>query len=373
MIIETDIKLDFKDVLIRPKRSILKSRSEVNLDRTFTFKHVKDFQWEGIPIMVSNMDTTGTFDMAIEVSKYKIFTCIHKHYTIDEWKQFKLTMDKLTREKNQVNNFLDEWKQFKPIRNDNIYNYISVSCGSKSEDIQKLQHIINEVPDIKFICLDVANGYSEQFVDVVKQVRQLYPDKVIIAGSVVTREMTEELLLNGADIIKVGIGSGSVCTTRKKTGVGYPQLSAIIECADAAHGLSGHIISDGGCTCPGDISKAFAAGSDFVMSGGMFAGHKESGGTIIIKDQKEYIEFYGMSSSTAMDKYSGGVANYRTSEGKRVLLEYKGEVKDTILDILGGLRSTCTYVGAPLLKNLSKCTTFIRVTQQLNEIYGSEK
>lgn len=349
MIIENDVKLDFKDVLIRPKRSILKSRSEVNLHRSFKFKHNPNYNWNGVPIMVSNMDTTGTFEMVQEVSKSNIFTCVHKHYSVEDWKKFR-------------DSIVDY----------SIYNYFSVSCGIKDDDILKLHEIMIELPKINFICLDVANGYSQNFVSIVKQIREIYPDKVIIAGAVVTREMTEELLLNGADIIRVGIGSGSVCTTRKKTGVGYPQLSAIIECADAAHGLNGHIISDGGCTCAGDFGKAFGAGSDFVMSGGMFAGHKESGGNIVKKNDEEFIEFYGMSSSTAMDKYSGGVAKYRTSEGKKVLLKYKGPVENTILDILGGLRSTCTYVGAPKLKDISKCTTFIRVTQQLNEIYGKE-
>tara|TARA_B100001094_G_C18144597_1_gene779906 strand:+ start:74 stop:1120 length:1047 start_codon:yes stop_codon:yes gene_type:complete len=348
MIIENDIKLDFKDVLIRPKRSVLKSRSDVNLNREFIFKHNPNYQWKGVPIMVSNMDTTGTFQMVKEISQHNIFTCIHKHYSVDQWKGFRDS-----------------------IENDYIYNLFSVTCGIRDEDILKLHEIMIELPKINFISLDVANGYSENFVNIVKQIRKVYPDKVIIAGAVVTREMTEELLLNGADIIRVGIGSGSVCTTRKKTGVGYPQLSAIIECADAAHGLNGHIISDGGCTCAGDFGKAFGAGSDFVMSGGMFAGHKESGGKVIKKNNEELIEFYGMSSSTAMEKYSGGVANYRTSEGKKVLLKYKGPVQNTVFDILGGLRSTCTYVGAPKLKDISKCTTFIRVTQQLNEIYGS--
>ena len=350
MIIETDVKLDFKDVLIRPKRSTLKSRSEVDLNISYRFKHGRDYHWNGIPIMISNMDTTGTFEMAKEVSQYRVFTCIHKHYSMDDWTGFR---DSLVDEK--------------------IYDYFSVTCGIRDEDILKLHEIMVELPKINFICLDVANGYSEAFVNVVKKVRELYPSKIIMAGSVVTREMTEELLLNGADIIKVGIGSGSVCTTRKKTGVGYPQLSAIIECADAAHGLNGHIISDGGCTCPGDFGKAFGAGADFVMGGGMFSGHKECCGKIIKKNDEKYMEFYGMSSTTAMEKYSGGVANYRTSEGKKVLIKYKGEVKNTILDILGGLRSTCTYVGAPQLKHISKCTTFIRVTQQLNEIYGSDK
>lgn len=354
MIIENDIKLDFKDVLIKPKRSNLTSRSEVNLKREFKFKHVNNYVWEGIPIMISNMDTTGTFEMAIEASKHNLITCIHKYYELEDWLKFI----------NDISIFEN---------NIDIFNHIAISSGSKETDLNKINEIIKNIPDIKFICLDVANGYTEVFVNFVSKVRELYPNKVIIAGTVVTREMTEELLLKGADIVKVGIGPGSVCTTRKKTGVGMPQLSAIIECADAAHGLKGHILADGGCTCPGDFGKAFGGGADFIMSGGMFAGHYESGGNLIEENGKQYKEFYGMSSSTAMNKHSGGVANYRTSEGKRVLLPYKGQVKNTIQDILGGLRSTCTYVGASNLKYLSKCTTFIRVTQQLNEIYGKEK
>jgi GMP reductase len=351
MIIENEIKLDFKDVLIKPKRSNLNSRSEVELLREFKFKHVNDYIWKGIPIMISNMDTTGTFEMAIEGSKFNIMTCIHKYYTLVEWQSF---IQSITVFEN----------------NDNIFNHIAISSGSKESDLTRLNEILTNIPQLKFICLDVANGYTESFVEFVSRVRELYPDKVIIAGTVVTREMTEELLIKGADIIKVGIGPGSVCTTRKKTGVGYPQLSAIIECADAAHGLNGHILADGGCTCAGDFGKAFGGGADFIMSGGMFAGHLESGGTLVEEDGKQFKEFYGMSSSTAMNIHSGGVANYRTSEGKRVLLPYKGKVKNTIQDILGGLRSTCTYVGASKLKYLSKCTTFIRVSQQLNEIYG---
>lgn len=352
MILENEIKLDFKDVLIRPKRSNLTSRSEVNVEREFVFKHSLH-KWKGVPIMVANMDTTGTFEMASEVHKHKLFTCIHKYYTLEEWLSFK----------NAVSLAEDA--------DETIFNYIAVSSGSKEEDLEKLKYILKEIPQINFICLDVANGYTEHFVSFVTRVRLLYPGKVIIAGSVVTREMTEELLLKGADIIKVGIGPGSVCTTRKKTGVGYPQLSAIIECADAAHGLNGHILCDGGCAVPGDFGKAFGAGSDFIMSGGMFSGHEESGGDLVEKDGKPYKEFYGMSSSTAMEKHSGGVAKYRTSEGKKVLIPYKGPVENTILDILGGIRSTCTYVGANQLKHLSKRTTFIRVTQQLNEVYGS--
>ena len=219
---------------------------------------------------------------------------------------------------------------------------------------------------MQFICIDVANGYSEHFGTFVSRVRDKYPNHTIIAGNVVTADMTQELILRGADIVKVGIGPGSVCTTRIQTGVGYPQLSAVIECADAAHGLGGHIISDGGCTCPGDVAKAFGAGADFVMLGGMLAGHDEGGGTV---DETGYVTFYGMSSDTAMNKHNGGVADYRSSEGRTVRVPYKGKVSKTVLDILGGIRSTCTYVGAENLKNLSKCTTFVRVTQQFNGVF----
>ncbi len=347
MLIDNEIKLDFKDVLIRPKRSNLSSRSEVNLIREFKFKH-SSYIWSGIPLTVANMDCTGTYEMAKEVSKYKILTCIHKYYTLQEWIVFK-----------QSN-----------LDNPDIYNYIGVSTGSKEEDYQKLQSILKEIPEIKFICCDVANGYTEHFVSFVMRVRLSYPDKVIIAGSIATREMAEELILKGADIVKVGIGPGSVCTTRKKTGVGYPQLSALIETADAAHGLNAHILCDGGCSCAGDIAKAIGAGSDFVMCGSLFSGHIESGGTLVEEDGKKYKEFYGMSSETAMKKHVGEVATYRTSEGKRVLVPFKGPVSHTIQDLLGGLRSSCTYVGADCLKHLCKRTTFIRVTQQLNETLG---
>ena len=351
MHIETDIKLDFKDVLIRPKRSTLQSRNQVMLERTFRFKHVQNYEWTGIPIMSANMDTTGTFEMALSFCTFKMFVCLHKYYTLDDWDNF-------------FNSILDSTiKQ-------NICNYISVTSGIGKQDLKKLDEILTKYPTIKFISLDVANGYTETFVNVVQTIRSTYPDKVIIAGTVVTREMTEELLIKGADIVRIGIGGGSVCTTRKKTGVGYPQLSAVMECADAARGLNGLIISDGGCTCPGDFGKAFGGGADFIMCGGIFSGHDESGGNLIYENGTTYKEFYGMSSDTAMNRHSGGVSNYRTSEGKRVLIEYKGPVKNTIQDILGGIRSTCTYVGAETLKELSKRTTFIRVTQQLNEVYG---
>lgn len=347
MRIEYDIKLGFKDVMFRPKRSTLSSRSQVKLERSYRWKHV-DFEWTGIPIMAANMDTVGTFEMAIAMYNKKLFTAIHKHYSLEQWQDF-------------------IWKAPKGIE-----NHIAVSTGTGSQDFENITRILEAFPQLKFICIDVANGYSEHFVAFVKQTRKKFHEKVIIAGNVVTGEMVEELLLAGADIIKVGIGPGSVCTTRVKTGVGYPQLSAIIECADAAHGLGGHIISDGGCTTPGDVAKAFGAGADFVMLGGMLAGHDESGGELFDKDGKKFKLFYGMSSSTAMDKHVGGMADYRASEGKTVEVPYRGKVEDTLLDILGGIRSTCTYVGASKLKELSKRTTFIRVSEQENQVYTDQ-
>lgn len=347
MRIEYDIKLGFKDVMFRPKRSTLNSRSQVKLERTFKLLHNKS-DWTGVPVMAANMDTVGTFEMALALQKQKMFTAIHKHYTIAEWTDFLLKAPA------------------------EIENYIAVSTGTSVSDYENLCQIFNLHPQLRFICIDVANGYSEHFVAFVKQVRKKFTDKVVIAGNVVTGEMVEELLLAGADIIKVGIGPGSVCTTRIKTGVGYPQLSAIIECADAAHGLGGQIISDGGCSTPGDVAKAFGAGADFVMLGGMLAGHNESGGEIIEKNGEKVKLFYGMSSSTAMEKHSGGVAEYRASEGKTVVVPYRGDVDETVLDILGGIRSTCTYVGASQLKELTKRTTFIRVAEQENQVYSGK-
>lgn len=346
MRIEYEIKLGFKDVMIRPKRSTLKSRSQVSLERNFTFVNSQK-KWSGVPIIAANMDTVGTFEMAEALAKEKIITAVHKHYTPEEWSAF-------------LNN-----------QPDSIYEYIALSTGTGKADEEKIKQIMEEHPQIEFLCIDVANGYSEHFVDFVKRARAQFPTKTIIAGNVVTGEMVEELILAGADVIKVGIGPGSVCTTRIKTGVGYPQLSAIIECADAAHGLRGHIISDGGCKIPGDVAKAFGGGADFVMLGGMFAGHDESGGDIVEEHGKKFRLFYGMSSQTAMDKHAGGVAEYRASEGKTVKVPYKGPVAETVKDILGGVRSTCTYVGASELRELSKRTTFIRVAEQHNEVFGN--
>ncbi|XP_050543997.1 GMP reductase 1-like [Daktulosphaira vitifoliae] len=344
--IVNEIKLDFKDVLLRPKRSTLKTRAEVDLFRHITFRNSKR-SYRGIPLMASNMDTVGTFEMAAVLGKHGVFSTVHKYYEVEEWEDFA---------KKHVE----------------ILPHVAVSCGISDADFEKLEKILAAVPDLTFICLDVANGYTQQFVDIVRKTRNAYPKHTIIAGNVVTGEMVEELILSGADIIKVGIGPGSVCTTRVKTGVGYPQLSAVIECADAAHGLQGHIISDGGCVCPGDVAKAFGAGADFVMLGGMLAGHDESGGELTIKpDGTKSKLFYGMSSMTAMKKHAGGKAEYRAAEGKAVEVPYRGEVNNTILDILGGLRSACTYTGAHKLKELPRRATFIRCTQQVNSVYAN--
>ncbi len=345
MRIESDIKLGFKDVMLRPKRSTLSSRATVSVERKFKMLH-SGTSWQGIPIMAANMDTVGTFEMAKALASEQLFTAIHKHYSPVEWEIFMQSAG------------------------NSIKENIAISTGTSTTEAEKLDLILKENTSLRFICIDVANGYSEKFVDFVKSTRSKYADKVIIAGNVVTGEMVEELLLAGADIIKVGIGPGSVCTTRVKTGVGYPQLSAIIECADAAHGLGGQIISDGGCKVPGDVVKAFGGGADFVMLGGMLAGHEESGGELIEKNGIKYKQFYGMSSETAMNKYAGGVADYRASEGKTTELPFRGNVADTLQDILGGLRSACTYVGAKSLKELSKRTTFIRVAEQHNEWFA---
>jgi GMP reductase len=288
------------------------------------------------------MDHVGTIDMAHQLHEHMMLTCLHKYHTPEQYQ--------------------NNWKDLK--------YHAAVSMGISDKEYNKIKPVLRHL-DVRWICIDVANGYSERFSEFVQTVRRDFPFKIIIAGNVVTGEMTEELILRGADIVKVGIGSGSVCTTRIQTGVGYPQLSAVIECSDAAHGVGGHIMADGGCTCPGDVAKAFAAGADFVMLGGMFAGHDECSGEIVGNEAGRWKQFYGMSSDTAMNKYSGGVAKYRSSEGKTVNVEYRGPVSETVHGILGGLRSACTYIGARSIKQMPKCATFVRVNQQSNEIFGA--
>tara|TARA_B100000161_G_scaffold252684_1_gene212626 strand:- start:692 stop:1738 length:1047 start_codon:yes stop_codon:yes gene_type:complete len=342
MRIERDLKLTFDDVLIRPKRSTLISRSDVNLVREFTFRHTEE-TWDGVPIVAANMDTTGLFSIAEVLQGHKMLTCTQKFYSTQE--------------------FADAWE------NGVNSEFIAVTCGSTDESFELLKRKMATNKGLKMICIDVANGYREVFLNFVRKVRGEFSEKIIIAGNVATREMTEALILAGADIVKVGIGPGSVCTTRKVAGVGYPQLSAISECADAAHGLSGHVMSDGGCSSPGDVAKAFAAGADFVMLGGMLAGHDESGGELIEDGGDSYKSFYGMSSAKAMETHYGGIADHRAPEGKEVRVPYRGPLEVTVQSILGGLRSACSYVGARRIKDLPKCTTFIRVSMTTNEVF----
>ena len=318
-----DTKLDFNDVLIAPKRSQLTSRKDAELSRHFTFKH-SSHQWTGVPIVAANMDHTGTIQMFHALSEHKMLTALCKFIDYPE----------------------------------NDWQYLMKTVG--------IDERISMDTEPMWICIDVANGYTERFIDYVYKVRTLHIDSIVVAGNVCTPEATEQILLAGADIVKLGIGPGSVCTTRQMTGVGYPQLSCIIECADAAHGLGGHVMSDGGCVTPADIAKAFGAGADFVMLGGMLAGHDECAGEV----ENETMTFYGMSSDEAQIKYYGEKRTHRASEGKKVQVTHKGPVKDTIQDILGGLRSACTYAGAKNIKALPKCTTFVKVNRQLNEVFS---
>jgi GMP reductase len=341
MRVENEIKLDYSDVLICPKRSESPSRKNVNLSKKFTFLN-SGAHWEGVPIVAANMSTVGTFAMSKAISKFGLATCLHKHYTIQQLVEF--------------------------FRKDDAF----YTLGIKDQDFEKLsdfQRAFGSAP--MHICLDVANGYTNFFVDKCKQLRDRFKDSVLMAGNVCTPEMVQELLLSGGvDIVKIGIGPGSACTTRLVTGIGYPQFSACIECADAAHGLRGHIVADGGCTTSGDVAKAFGAGADFVMLGGMLSGHDECEGDWDVdeKGRKKSLNFYGMSSKEAMEKFNG-VANYRASEGRSAKVPYKGPVEHTIQEILGGLRSACTYVGTESLKDLSKCCKFIRVNNTHNRIF----
>ncbi len=346
MRIEEDVKLNFKDVLLKPKRSELNSRAEVDLLRKYTFKHSKQI-WTGVPIVAANLHTVGTFAMYEALKKNNFFTCIHKHYTKVEWRYF-----------------------LKSLKMEDDYNYFAVTSGIKDTDYNRFQDIMKMAPEIKFICFDLANGYSQRYADFIKRLREEYPDKTIIAGNVVTGEMTEELILAGADIIRVGVGQNANSKTRFKTGVGYPQLSAIIECADVAHGLKAHILSDGGCLCQGDIPKAFAAGADFVMSASLFSGHDENGGDIVTdKDNPhhKYKIFYGTHKNKKKDADDN--SKYGITEGENILVDYKGPVQETVDSMLDGLRSTCAYMGAFSLKEISRRATFIKINNSSNYDY----
>ena len=345
MRIKTDLKLDYNDVLLEPKRSRLSSRRDVDITRTFTFQNSQE-TYTCVPIVASNMDGVGTFSMAKVLQEYKMMTVITKTTTMGQWKEAVGQGIKL--------------------------KYVSVCTGTgklwdnEVEDYATMQQVLKSFPDIKFITIDVANGYHENYVDFIKKVRDEFPDKTIIAGNVVTAEMVEQLIISGADVVKIGIGPGSVCTTRTMAGVGVPQFSAVVECADAANGVGGHIMADGGCTVPGDVAKAFGGGAHFVMLGGMLAGHNES--EVEVKDGQR--EFYGMSSDRAREIHGKRKDGYRGNEGKKIFLPDRGSVTETVEDMLGGIRSACTYIGAIRLKDMPKCASFVQVNHQLNKVFS---
>jgi GMP reductase len=344
MRINNEPKLNFEDVLLQPKRSTLSSRKDVDMTRKFTFRNsskVMNFT----PIFASNMDGVGTFSMAKVLQEYKMMTVITKTTTPEQWKA--------------------------AVGNGVRLQSVSVCTGTNkmfdddAEDYRNMQEILKMFPDIKMITVDVANAYHQNMVGFINKIREEYPDKVIVAGNVVTPEMTEELIINGADVVKIGIGPGSVCTTRTMTGVGVPQFSAIVECADAANGVDGHIMADGGCTQPGDIAKALGGGAHMVMIGGMLAGHDESEQEV--KNGK--VEFYGMSSDRAREVHGKRKDGYRGNEGRLISLPYRGPVSNTVEDILGGVRSACTYIGARRLKDMPKCATFVTTQNVINRVY----
>ena len=379
MQIINDPKLDFKDVLIVPKVSYIASRAEVDITRSFQYVGTNgELNYiTGVPIIASNMDGVGTFSMGESLASQGCFTAICKHHDLDSW------VANLTKLKY-------ENPHFSPITSNLIMSAGMGAWKSRGDELTRIRDFFTIYPEVKMLCLDVANGYNMEFVDWIGRVREVVqPDTFIIAGNVVTPSQAEALILAGANAVKIGIGSGSVCTTRKVTGVGYPQLSAIIECADAVHGLHGFAVADGGCQTPGDVCKAFAAGADFVMLGGMLAGHEESEAVqttqqltgieittplpaVMKYDEVKTVEFHGSSSKTASELHGNGLMNYRSSEGKSVTIPYRGKVENTINHILGGLRSCCTYVGASKLKDLSKRTTFVRVVNgyQYNTVFG---
>ncbi len=344
MRIDNTPKLNFEDVLLKPKRSTLTSRKDVDMTRKFTFRNSKKVM-NFTPIFASNMDGVGTFSMAKVLQEYKMMTVITKTTTIDEWR--------------------------KAVGNGVRLQSVSVCTGTNvmwdkdAQDWKTMQDVLKSFPDVKMITIDVANAYHQNMVGFVEQVREEYPDKVIVAGNVVTPEMTEELIIAGADVVKIGIGPGSVCTTRTMTGVGVPQFSAIVECADAANGVDGHIMADGGCVYPGDIAKALGGGAHMVMVGGMLAGHDESEQKVV--DGK--IEFYGMSSDRAREIHGKRKDGYRGNEGRLISLPYRGPVQDTIENILGGVRSACTYIGARRLKDMAKCASFVTTNNVINKVY----
>ena len=331
---------DFRDVLILPKSSNLNSRKDVELETKFTFNNNV---WSGIPMIAANMTTVGTLNIYSVLSKNKIITALHKFHTLQDLLNYN--------DKNETK--LDP-------------NYYMISTGINDDNYDNLVNILDNI-DCKFIMIDIANGYISNFKKFCKKVREKYPDKIIVAGNVCTAEGVLGLIESGVDIIKCGIGGGSACTTRIQTGIGMPQLSCILECSNIAKQYNKLIISDGGITCPGDCSKAYCAGADFVMMGGEFAGHAENPGDIIYENDNVYKFFYGMSSSYAMNNnYSANNNSYRSSEGREIKIKYKGPLQKTINTYLGGIRSTCTYTNSKSITDLNKNSYFILVNNQYN-------
>ena len=346
MNIDPEVKLDYSDVLLVPRHSSLSSRKDVDVTVEF-FDHTV------VPVIAANMDGVGTFEMAKELAKHNMMTALVKHYPVDALIDFYTENEK--------------------------YSHLAIySMGTGATDYQKWEKFLELMDRANImlpaaVCIDVANGYTSQFEKFLTEFSDKYPEFILIAGNVVTPEQTEKLISQcGVDVVKIGVGPGSVCTTRKIAGVGYPQFSAVIECSVAASDAGGMIIADGGITCPGDAAKAFGAGADLVMLGGYLAGHQEGGGEIHQgKDGKNYLSFYGMASKVAQDIHNGGVAEYRASEGKSVEIPFKGKVSPTISELLGGIRSACTYIGAESINKMHLRSKFIRVNRQLNGVYGS--
>ena len=344
MRINYDAKLNFEDVLLQPKRSTLSSRKDVDMTRNFTFRN-SGKQMNFLPIFASNMDGVGTFSMAKALQDHKMMTVITKTTTIDQWR---------TAVGNGVR-----------LQSVSVCTGTNVMWDKDATDWKTMQEVLKSFPDIKMITVDVANAYHQNMVDFIKKIRNEYPEKIIIAGNVVTPEMTEELIINGADVVKIGIGPGSVCTTRTMTGVGVPQFSAIVDCSDAANGVGGHIMADGGCVHPGDIAKAFGGGAHMVMIGGMLAGHDESETQVV--DGKR--EFYGMSSDRAREVHGQRKDGYKGNEGRLISLPDRGPVAKTLEDIIGGVRSACTYIGARRIKDMAKCASFVTTHNVINRVY----
>lgn len=358
--IRSGLKLDYGDVLIEPQPSEVSSRNDVEVSARIGFPRAARTEFDGVPVMAANMDGVGTFEMADALRSRRMFTCLAKHYSADE---------------------LIEYFSAEPSR----AGHAAVTIGLRDSDWRRFKTVAARLGGtLRYACLDAANGYVRKFADRVREFRAAYPDIVLIAGNVVTPEQTKLLAEAGADAVKVGIGGGSVCETRLKTGVGYPQFSAVLECAAAARQCGARIVADGGCTGPGDVAKALAAGADFVMLGGMLAGHKEGGGEVVSKryrtgevdadgngltEIRKFVEFYGMSSKTANERHFGGLKDYRASEGRTVMVPYRESLDETVADLLGGIRSACSYVGASSIGRLPERARFVRCNRTHNTVF----